>query len=235
MHHSESSGSLNTTHLCRICFDDSIEEPLIYPCKCVGTIKFVHNSCLNRWRQQNIDNYRHDRCEICDHTYSIQRQPIIQSLILKRSFLDYFKIIKNIFIVFSTGYLMAIDTNRKLPELFYIYGPKYVTIHKYCQLIQFAILFSLVLLQMLYLFILKSNLNTLKIFLVKTIHNFGILIITYYCFYFIANHIISFIFIKTMFYLHLYYIINTTINVQLSLYIYIMSTVRVCIINNYNG
>ena len=35
---------------CRICRGEgSKEEPLFYPCKCSGSIKFVHQSCLMEW------------------------------------------------------------------------------------------------------------------------------------------------------------------------------------------
>jgi hypothetical protein len=34
---------------CRICFEDECNEYLISPCKCKGSIKFVHSSCLSEW------------------------------------------------------------------------------------------------------------------------------------------------------------------------------------------
>lgn len=36
-------------HHCRICFDDDYVERLVSPCKCNGSIKFVHSSCLSDW------------------------------------------------------------------------------------------------------------------------------------------------------------------------------------------
>lgn len=45
MNEDESSGKS-----CRICFESENEEKLIQPCKCKGTIGYVHRTCLNNWR-----------------------------------------------------------------------------------------------------------------------------------------------------------------------------------------
>ena len=47
---------------CRICRGEgSKEEPLFYPCKCSGSIKFVHQSCLMEWLSHSQKKY----CELC--------------------------------------------------------------------------------------------------------------------------------------------------------------------------
>lgn len=47
---------------CRICRGEgSPEEPLFYPCKCSGSIKFVHQSCLMEWLSHSQKKY----CELC--------------------------------------------------------------------------------------------------------------------------------------------------------------------------
>ena len=47
---------------CRICRGEgSIEEPLFYPCKCSGSIKFVHQSCLMEW----LSHSQKKHCELC--------------------------------------------------------------------------------------------------------------------------------------------------------------------------
>ncbi|KAL8947038.1 MAG: hypothetical protein Q9222_006637 [Ikaeria aurantiellina] len=47
---------------CRICrADGSREEPLFYPCKCSGSIKFVHQDCLMEWLSHSQKKY----CELC--------------------------------------------------------------------------------------------------------------------------------------------------------------------------
>lgn len=42
---------LESGKVCRICLEDSEEDenPLISPCKCDGSMKFIHLKCLREW------------------------------------------------------------------------------------------------------------------------------------------------------------------------------------------
>jgi E3 ubiquitin-protein ligase DOA10 len=53
---------------CRFCLDD-MEEPLISPCKCNGTQKYVHKTCLNKWRFKDPKNFL--QCNICKTCYQL--------------------------------------------------------------------------------------------------------------------------------------------------------------------
>ncbi|KAI5209624.1 hypothetical protein E4T39_00724 [Aureobasidium subglaciale] len=47
---------------CRICRSEgSAAEPLFYPCKCSGSIKFVHQDCLMEW----LSHSHKKHCELC--------------------------------------------------------------------------------------------------------------------------------------------------------------------------
>ncbi|TPX10407.1 uncharacterized protein E0L32_008626 [Thyridium curvatum] len=47
---------------CRICRGEAtIEEPLFYPCKCSGSIKYVHQDCLMEW----LSHSQKKHCELC--------------------------------------------------------------------------------------------------------------------------------------------------------------------------
>jgi hypothetical protein len=35
---------------CRICYGDHLQERLVVPCACAGSMRWIHISCLNRWR-----------------------------------------------------------------------------------------------------------------------------------------------------------------------------------------
>ena len=51
---------------CRICRqEESTEEPLFYPCKCSGSIKFVHQTCLLQW----LSHAQKKHCELCKTTF----------------------------------------------------------------------------------------------------------------------------------------------------------------------
>lgn len=51
---------------CRICRGEgSKEEPLFYPCKCSGSIKFVHQGCLMEW----LSHSQKKHCELCKTSF----------------------------------------------------------------------------------------------------------------------------------------------------------------------
>ncbi|KAK7205218.1 hypothetical protein BZA70DRAFT_257849 [Myxozyma melibiosi] len=51
------------TDTCRICRGEgTAEEPLYHPCKCSGSIKYVHQECLQEWLQHS---QRKPTCELC--------------------------------------------------------------------------------------------------------------------------------------------------------------------------
>ncbi len=51
---------------CRICYDD--EGDLVVPCACTGSLKYVHSSCLDGWRQTSDTAYA--RCTTCKAKYA---------------------------------------------------------------------------------------------------------------------------------------------------------------------
>jgi len=54
--------SMDEADTCRICRGEgSKEEPLFYPCKCSGSIKFVHQNCLMEW----LSHSQKKHCELC--------------------------------------------------------------------------------------------------------------------------------------------------------------------------
>lgn len=58
----EKQKSLDEPDTCRICRGEgSHEEPLFYPCKCSGSIKFVHQNCLMEW----LSHSQKKHCELC--------------------------------------------------------------------------------------------------------------------------------------------------------------------------
>ena len=54
--------SMDEPDTCRICRGEgSKEEPLFYPCKCSGSIRFVHQNCLMEW----LSHSQKKHCELC--------------------------------------------------------------------------------------------------------------------------------------------------------------------------
>ena len=66
---------------CRICLEEGGE--LIHPCRCSGTMKYVHPHCMQEWFYQNIDI---TRCEICHHPFTFKtHKTVLQRIITKLS------------------------------------------------------------------------------------------------------------------------------------------------------
>jgi hypothetical protein len=67
---------------CRICLNHTPNsEQLIQPCKCYSS--YVHESCLQRWRQENIRNDKYNQCEICHANYIIHRNVPKENFLIK--------------------------------------------------------------------------------------------------------------------------------------------------------
>eukprot|EP01083_Nonionella_stella_P181957 653314_1 len=75
--------------VCRICHEgNSIKSPLYHPCLCKGSIRYIHEKCLNKWLTHN----KSLKCEVCGHSFIYKPifaagQPIPSS-ISYQSFID---------------------------------------------------------------------------------------------------------------------------------------------------
>ncbi|GET00217.1 RING finger membrane protein [Rhizophagus clarus] len=53
--------------VCRVCRSEGTEDqPLYHPCKCSGSIRFVHQDCLTEWLRHSKKKY----CEVCKYPFS---------------------------------------------------------------------------------------------------------------------------------------------------------------------
>ncbi|GBM77723.1 E3 ubiquitin-protein ligase MARCH3 [Araneus ventricosus] len=60
---------LESNPMCRICYNGPSKERLLRPCKCKGTIEFVHRHCLERW----LESTNYETCELCHHHFTTRR------------------------------------------------------------------------------------------------------------------------------------------------------------------
>ncbi|GBF99992.1 hypothetical protein Rsub_12719 [Raphidocelis subcapitata] len=56
--------------VCRICRMGAGDEPLYWPCRCSGSIKYVHQQCLLDWLRHSGRLTAGAACEVCKHPYS---------------------------------------------------------------------------------------------------------------------------------------------------------------------
>uniref|UniRef100_A0A8C6FR53 RING-type E3 ubiquitin transferase n=1 Tax=Moschus moschiferus TaxID=68415 RepID=A0A8C6FR53_MOSMO len=70
-HRSQSRLSVcpSTQDICRICHCEGDEEsPLITPCRCTGTLRFVHQACLHQWIKSSDTRC----CELCKYDFIME-------------------------------------------------------------------------------------------------------------------------------------------------------------------
>ncbi|XP_055357077.1 uncharacterized protein LOC129602131 [Paramacrobiotus metropolitanus] len=63
------------TPICRICHQPASDKrPLITPCHCTGSLRFVHHSCLMRWLDTRTKQLGHNpKCELCVYQFRARR------------------------------------------------------------------------------------------------------------------------------------------------------------------
>lgn len=52
--------------VCRICMECEFESTMISPCRCIGSVKFVHESCLKSWIISQGGDPFEKKCELCN-------------------------------------------------------------------------------------------------------------------------------------------------------------------------
>ena len=65
---------------CRICLETT--GPFISPCLCKGSMKFIHQDCIEKWRNTSPNPLSYSRCEQCQYTYKFTSPNLIHSIIL---------------------------------------------------------------------------------------------------------------------------------------------------------
>lgn len=78
---------------CRICFESQDKDLLISPCRCSGSMKFVHEECLKLWILSSNPEPKSSSCELCKQAFIIEFE-----LSRKCSFTNFTNECFNIFI-----------------------------------------------------------------------------------------------------------------------------------------
>ena len=68
------SESTEDESVCRMCHGESeLERPLYFPCKCSGSIRYVHQDCLLQWLKTKTNNIADSKCELCGESYKFRK------------------------------------------------------------------------------------------------------------------------------------------------------------------
>lgn len=104
-----------TSMACRICFES---EGLLYnPCKCDGSIKYVHEPCLVRWDQMRPEAAQ-GTCELCKESYTLTYNHPLETDILSPNPRSYLLINPSWHI--ASGCICTVLLHRILPS----YSPR---------------------------------------------------------------------------------------------------------------
>jgi pSer/pThr/pTyr-binding forkhead associated (FHA) protein len=79
----------NNNNLCRICFSNSNFSPLISPCNCTGSMKYIHLSCLQKWLLSKKQYTTKNKFDFIFYIYTTEQ---IQCELCKVYFPDFYKI-----------------------------------------------------------------------------------------------------------------------------------------------
>ena len=76
--------ALNEDASCRFCGDGETVEPLFHPCRCSGSIRHIHESCLTRWLSLKsnrpvgdcayLTEMKDIQCELCGHNFAFSTE-----------------------------------------------------------------------------------------------------------------------------------------------------------------
>ncbi|KAM0687564.1 hypothetical protein COBT_001192 [Conglomerata obtusa] len=79
--------------ICKFCHNTLSEEETCYrPCKCTGSLKYIHEDCLKEWVQRSNNK----KCELCNHIYKykpVYRKKLTFKMSTKKAFFIFLKFI----------------------------------------------------------------------------------------------------------------------------------------------
>ena len=104
---------------CRICLDSECSEDdrLLSPCRCSGTMKYVHASCLDRWRGFAQRTQSVVGCDQCGAEYRFASTPLMR-LLSSRIVLWAATALAFVAVVLLTGITGSALMRHYQPELF---------------------------------------------------------------------------------------------------------------------
>lgn len=116
---------------CWICLQSGGDQ-LIAPCRCTGSMKWVHRACLNKWRVDSANPRNFTHCRHCNFQFRmvLNRDPSAEqdvTAVRKRRFL--LKTVKNVLVIgalvqicliLTALLLRVLDPNEELVTLFHL-------------------------------------------------------------------------------------------------------------------
>ena len=118
----------NNVNECRICFETETDiDPFVFPCACKGTSRYIHVSCLEKWRSSAENREARQKCMECGERYIISRSypleiyPFTNSIMVTDNMSKGFR--NNMFIsMFGCIILYWMDANNQTSLTVFSFG-----------------------------------------------------------------------------------------------------------------
>jgi hypothetical protein len=97
-----------STTRCRICYEE--DGVLLHPCKCDGSIKWVHTECLKKW----ISTSKKDYCPQCNYKYKYEKfcnYPRLEKFVSKRKYIKLLSLLAMVFLIFLFAFIKRFICN----------------------------------------------------------------------------------------------------------------------------
>ncbi len=111
--------------VCKICYEPETEEkPIIKPCQCQGSMKYIHLECLKKWVGDKDIKKEKPRCEICKYIYIIffdyeycysekKTNNMIKSIILVVTVSAIILVLIDVLIMVIVGSMLTLNKKHK--------------------------------------------------------------------------------------------------------------------------
>eukprot|EP01095_Lingulamoeba_sp_RSL-Kostka_P000298 TRINITY_DN1045_c2_g1_i1.p1 TRINITY_DN1045_c2_g1~~TRINITY_DN1045_c2_g1_i1.p1 ORF type:complete len:351 (+),score=39.08 TRINITY_DN1045_c2_g1_i1:65-1117(+) len=105
---------MNDERICRICFDDEVDDELLNPCNCKGSMKYIHRNCLDKWRIISAKNDSIYKCDVCHSKFQfkdsyLNKYPMLLPVKTKLNF--GFHVLSDVFFFFFWVFCSIIATS----------------------------------------------------------------------------------------------------------------------------
>lgn len=78
----ETPSGEDTDRLCRFCYESysTPDNSLISPCKCIGSVQYVHQQCIKRWRRATNNPEAVLKCQLCLTTLIMPMRYVLEDI-----------------------------------------------------------------------------------------------------------------------------------------------------------
>lgn len=114
---------------CRFCFlgNEISTDPLISPCKCKGSMKYVHRDCIKKWRRMTTNPELVEKCQLCLAVFELPAHYKLESIPDEDYTFRWF-ILSRMYIVYIAQFMLNYSFFMFYVQLYiYLYNASSIT------------------------------------------------------------------------------------------------------------